>query len=337
MPALLLTEAWWRWRARHGLMPDRLRIAHAAWHLGWPVLGAAMAGWALVWLLPDIALLCARDPMFPLLLLAVVTACGGLSAARRLRAAAREHWLQALPLSMARRRTQQWMLASIRAFTRAASLWLMVYVAVFCVSPQTMSTNVSVAITATVIMLLAGSGGSLLGMQHARVDVLQGTPATTLHAAHADVVSLPGLLWRWQLRRLEHLRPDRHKLLLAALALALPMGTPLGAALLLLASGWLLASAIDALGISRATLLQVLVLTQACTTTPRRWLLAHLPLPLLVLMVSSLLGATAAWVLGLTAHWLPTALLLLVLFCCATLLPTLWQLLRQRRRLVPWR
>lgn len=278
MPALLLTEAWWRWRARHGLAPGRLHIARAAWHFGLPVLGAAMAGLALVWLLPNVALLCARYPMFPLLLLAAVTARGGLSAARMLRAAAQEHWLHTLLLSLARRRAQQWMLASIRAFTRAAPLWLIVYVAVFCASPQTTSTNLSAAITAAVIMLLAGSGGSLLGMRRARAVVLPTTPTATPRAARAGVVSLPGLLWRWQLRCLGHVRPDRHKLLLAALAM--PMGTPLGAALLLLASGWLLASAVDALGISRATLLQVLVLTQACITTPRRWLLAHLPLPL---------------------------------------------------------
>ena len=340
MQALLLTEAWWRWRARHGLAPGRWHCALAAWRLGLPVMGAAAAGFVLVWLLPNVALLCARYPLFPLLLLAAFAARGGLTAAHALRVAASEHWLQALPLSAARRCTHAWLLASLRAFARAVPLWLALYVAVFCMAPHAAPAAAGIAVS---IMLLAGTCGSLLGMWHARAQLAPNAtprvyPVVTPRTAHtsASVASLHALLWRWQLRRLGHLRPDRHKLLLAVLALMLPMGTPLGTALAMLAFAWLLASALDVLASSRATLLHVLMLTQACTTTPRRWLLAHLPLPLLVIVGGSLFAATAMRALSLVTSWLLTVLLWLLVFCGVGLLPLVMQLLRQRHRLDPW-
>ncbi|WP_276965411.1 hypothetical protein [Metallibacterium scheffleri] len=341
MQAVLLTEAWWRWRAQRGLAPGRLHCGRAAWRLALPVIGATVAGLVLAWLLPNVALLCARHPRFPLLLLAAFTARGGLTAAHALRVAAGEHWLRALPLSAVRRRTQAWLLASLRAFAHAVPLWLALYVAVFCVVPHAMP---AAATNAVGVMLLASACGSLLGMWHAQVHLAPNAmPRACLGAAPRitqqddRVASLRSMLWHWQLRRLGHLRPDRHKLLLAVLALMLPIGTPLLAALSILAFAWLMAGALDALAISRMTLAHALMLTRACTTTPRRWLLAHLPLPLLVIVASSLLAATALHALGLASSWLLAALLLLLVFCGAGLLLLVMQPLRLRRRLDPWR
>lgn len=341
MQAVLLTEAWWRWRARHGLAPGRLRCAPALWRLGLPVAGAVLAGLALVWLLPNVALLCARHPLFPILLLAAFAARGGLTAAQALHVAADKHWLQALSLSAARRCTQAWLLAGLRAFARAVPLWLTLYVAVFRVVPHAAPAAAAIAVS---VMLLASACGSLLGIwrAHARLAPNLMPRACSVAIPRAmqhgtGVASLHGMLWRWQLRRLGHLRHDRHKLWLAVLALMLPIGTPLGAALSILAFAWLMAGALDALAISRATLLHALMLTRACTTTPRRWLLAHLPLPLLVIVVGSLFAATAMRALSLASSWLLTALLLLLVFCGAWLFLLVMQLLRLRRRLDPWR
>lgn len=345
LQALLLREAWWRWRARHGLAPGRLRLARAG-RLGLPIAGAVLAGLALAWLLPNVALLTARQPLFPLLLLAAFAARGGLTAAHALHAAADAHWLQALPLSATRRRLHVWLLGSLRACARTLPLWLTLYVAVFRVMSFA---AMPAAGAALVVMFLAGACGSLWGMRsrHARLDAhvmpracsvapLPSAPPL-LDADGAGVASLRIQLWHWQLRRLGHLRPDRHKLLLAVIALMLPMGTPLGAALFMLAFAWLMASAFDALAISRATLLHVLMLTQACITTPRRWLLAILPLPLLVMVGGSLCAATAVRALAWSDSWLRTALLFLLVCCGVGLSLLVMQPLRLRRRLDPWR
>ena len=47
--------------------------------------------------------------------------------------------------------------ASILAFTRAAPLWLIVYAAVICVSPQIAALNFRASITTTAVMLPTGS------------------------------------------------------------------------------------------------------------------------------------------------------------------------------------
>jgi hypothetical protein len=337
LQALLLREAWWRWRARHGLAPGRLRLARAG-RLGLPIAGAVLAGLALAWLLPNVALLAARQPLFPLLLLAAFAARGGLTAAHALQAAADEHWLQALPLSATRRRLHVWLLGSLRACARTLPLWLTLYVAVFRVMSFA---AMPAAGAALVVMFLAGACGSLWGMRsrHARLDArVMPRACSVAPLLDADgAASLRILLWHWQLRRLGHLRPDRHKLLLAVIALMLPIGTPLGAALIMLAFAWLMASAFDALTISRATLLHVLMLTQACITTPRRWLLAILPLPLLVLVGGSLCAATAVRALAWSDSWLRTALLFLLVCCGVGLSLLVMQPLRRRRRLDPWR